>query len=373
MRGEVIVFEMRLSARLIGKDNNLNLLRFLAAFAVLCSHSVVLCSGKFGHEPLRNLIGLSLGDLAVDVFFAASGFLVARSLAGRGSGIEFLWGRFLRIYPALAVMLVGTVLLAPVFGTFSMSEVLRSAQTRHYLYQNFVLVRGVEFTLPGMFDTAPWKGIVNGSLWTMTYEVRLYLSLLAIWWPLRLFPRRRVFLFKAVCSAICAAALGWEIHTLFQNKPDAAGLIDPVPRLVLMFYSGVVWWIASRKVLLDWRILFPSAIALAASWWVLPQHAAQLLLSLWIPYAVWWFAFVPRGRILAFNRVGDASYGIYIYAFPLQQMWVVTHPNGGPAAMIACVGCATVALGFLSWHLLEKRALSLKGLPGRYLPGPSRY
>jgi len=237
---------------------------------------------------------------------------------------------------------------------------------------NFVLVRGVQFNLAGMFASAPWKDVVNGSLWTMTYELRLYLSLLALWWPLGIFPRRRKSLFKAFCVGIAVLALGWEIATLFLLRPEIAGQIDPVPRLVMMFYSGSVWWIASRKVALDGRILVGSGVLVAAIWWMGNQHLAQLLVTLWTPYAVWWLAFVPRGSVLAFNRIGDASYGIYIYAFPLQQMWAVTFPGRGPWAMIGWVGSATVCLGFLSWHLLEKRALSLKSLPARLLPRLSR-
>ena len=360
---------MRLSDKLSGKDNNLNLVRFVAAFAVLVSHSFVLATGDFSGEPLRASLGMSLGEIAVDIFFAASGFLVARSLVQRKSGVEFLWARLLRIYPALIAMIVLCVLVvAPAFGTLGFYDLLFAHGTRHFVFQNLTLVRGVELTLPGLFENAPWKGIVNGSLWTMTYELRLYLSLVGLWWLLRPFPRLRPKLFMASCTAIALLALVWYARTLTVGQTDKVGLIDPVPRLVLMFYAGTAWWIFSGKVILDGRLLLASGAVLAAARLAGAETLFHLLFALWLPYAVWWLAFVPAGAIRGFNRIGDCSYGLYIYAFPLQQIWAISFPGAGPWAMVAGAGTATVLLGFLSWHLLEKRALTHKNLPGRFFP-----
>lgn len=91
-------------------ENNFNLLRALAAFLVLFSHSYAL-TGSSSSEPLRMLLGMTFGSVAVDVFFVISGFLVCGSLLRRQSAIEFMKGRLLRIFPALLVMVGLTVLL----------------------------------------------------------------------------------------------------------------------------------------------------------------------------------------------------------------------------------------------------------------------
>lgn len=51
-----------------GKDNNFNLIRFIAASLVLFSHSFALTSGSGDAEPLKATIGMTLGSIAVDIF-----------------------------------------------------------------------------------------------------------------------------------------------------------------------------------------------------------------------------------------------------------------------------------------------------------------
>ena len=63
-------------------------------------------------EPLKPWLGLSLGTLAVYVFFAISGFLIAASYQRSQSVTRFLLARGLRLFPGLAVSLV-LVAMAP--------------------------------------------------------------------------------------------------------------------------------------------------------------------------------------------------------------------------------------------------------------------
>ncbi len=92
-----------------GKDNNFNLIRIIAAYAVLVQHAFPLALGPKTVVPLEVSLGVTIGMIAVDVFFMTSGFLVTASLLARKSTVEFVWARVLRIFPALFVMLMLTV------------------------------------------------------------------------------------------------------------------------------------------------------------------------------------------------------------------------------------------------------------------------
>ena len=93
------------------RDNNFNLIRFIAASLVLYTHSYALVIGTGDAEPLRNSIGMTWGSIAVDVFFVISGFLIASSFFERNNIVAFVWARILRIYPALIVAIIFCVLI----------------------------------------------------------------------------------------------------------------------------------------------------------------------------------------------------------------------------------------------------------------------
>ena len=72
-----------------GRDNNFNLIRVIAALAVLITHSFALAIGTGDAEPFQQTLGMTMGTIAVDIFFITSGFLVTASLLTRQSIIEW--------------------------------------------------------------------------------------------------------------------------------------------------------------------------------------------------------------------------------------------------------------------------------------------
>lgn len=137
------------------RNNNFNLIRMLAATAVLMSHSYPLALGHDAVEPLSDWIGLSLGELAVITFFCVSGFFISLSRDRAGSTVDFSTARFLRIYPGLTlVLLLSAFLIGPLFTTLSASEYFRSGETYGYLTHNLTLF-SMKFQLPGVFENTP--------------------------------------------------------------------------------------------------------------------------------------------------------------------------------------------------------------------------
>ena len=161
-----------------GRDNNLNFIKFVAATMVLMSYSFALFTGDASTEPWRKTLGMSMGGVVVDIFFCASGFLVAGSLIASQIARDFLAARALRIYPGLWVALLLVVLImGPLVTTHPNGIFFGSTETWKHLARNAVMVFGGAFQLPGVFEQNPWKGAVNGSLWTLPYELRAYLAL----------------------------------------------------------------------------------------------------------------------------------------------------------------------------------------------------
>lgn len=320
------------------RDNNFNFLRMLAAFAVLFSHSFALASGSDGAQPLKGLLGIGLGAIAVDVFFVTSGYLVTASVMRR-SLVEFFVARLLRIYPALIVCITLTVLvLGPAMTS---SSHYFDASTWSYFWHNVLLAPGSPNQLPGVFEGNPHGDAVNGSLWTLPYEIRLYAVVFVAWICTAFKPR----LFLAVTVAAALVALAW---LLYQDIS--------LPHLAWMFFAGSVLY--GLKLRFDGRIAAGVAIALVAS--AVDHRVFVLVYPLAVPYLVLFAALELRGPWLAYNRLGDYSYGVYIYAFPVQQTVIALRPGAGAAFVFVVSAAITVALAVLSWHLIEKRALALK-------------
>src|SRR5690606_10464322 len=157
-----------------GRDNNLNLIRVLAALAVLVSHAWPISRGFGEIQPLNRLTGYDMGALAVYVFFCISGFLIARSFERQPTLRHWLLARALRLFPALLVMLLLMVLvLGPLVTALPAGAYFSHPATLGYLPNNLSLALRQPW-LPGVFEATPYGGETNGSLWTLYYEVLCY-------------------------------------------------------------------------------------------------------------------------------------------------------------------------------------------------------
>lgn len=358
---------MQLSKCAQGRENNFNLIRLIAAVAVLYSHSFALVTGSDKVEPLRQSLGMTLGAIAVDVFFVTSGFLVTASLLTKQNARDFIWSRLLRIYPALIVMVILAVFLVGMsFTTLPAADFLSSHQTKKFVLKNTTLLFGVAYGLPGVFEGIPWKGVINGSLWTMPVETRMYAILVGIWLGLSLFGANRVKACAGAILAVAAAALALRFADRLYLHTG-----DDFLRLFYMFFSGAACYVLKDKLFLSRPHFLLLLIGVLASG--LDREMFFIYYNLSLPYLLLWVAYVPGGAIRKFNRLGDYSYGVYIYAFPIQQSLMALFPGISIAWMVGASAAATLTMAALSWHLIEKRALALKNKladgSGRVLEG----
>lgn len=335
-----------------GRDNNFNLIRFVAAAAVLLTHSYAVVGIDPNMEPMRHMTGKSFGGMAVDAFFIISGFLVTGSLLSRKSAIQFLAARVLRIYPALAMVNILTVFVLGLWlTTFSWHEYLGNSFIYEYLIKNTLLFFGIAYYLPGLFESHVIKGGVNGSLWTMYYEVRMYAILLLTWVILALITNRSRD--RKVSKVLAVVAAGAVCTHVFNHY---TGVDEHASRLYFMFFSGVLYYLLRARIVLSGHV-FLAALGLFI-FGVFFRPAFFLSYHLLLPYIVLYLAYIPDGWVRRYNRLGDYSYGFYIYAFPIQQTVVALNPGVSLAGMLASAFPVTLFFAVLSWHFVEKKALS---------------
>jgi peptidoglycan/LPS O-acetylase OafA/YrhL len=333
-------------------ENRFDVLRLTAAWLVLFSHSYPI-SGASINDPLTRIAALdTLGGVGVITFFALSGYLVTLSLQRNSNLLVFLWHRIVRIYPGLMVVCgLSMLVLGPLFTALPVGDYFEHPETWSYLWSatGFDAV----FRLPEVFNQVPLAQVVNGSLWSLPIEVRFYLALAVV----SLMPA--AMRFKALIVAAGLFAMLLLRPPALPQHETFFGLDYQHTKLGLVFALGAVYasW-GDRIRPLFWPAAYLIALAAALAAGSAVSTACFLLgagtLVLWLGLHAKWLPAIPE-------RMGDWSYGLFLYAFPVQQ--VLAHYGVHKAGIVPFVTLSTVvALAFaaLSWHLVEKRALRLR-------------
>ena len=345
---------MKIQDTLKERANNFTLLRLLAAMAVLYGHSYVLSLGiGRGEDPVSNFLirfwGESLPALAVDLFFVTSGFLVTASYLQRDSLFAFIEARALRIYPGLIVAVLFCVFVVGAFVTTDTAAAyFSSPATWSYIKNNSLLLKGIQFDLPSVFSNNPYPISVNGSLWTLPVELWMYFWV-AVIGSLSLLKSEKAF--NATFVVLCLMYAQSSNNFFIVSEPRNA-------QLALLFLLGGFFYVNRNKIPLGLSglVLLSTLVYLTTQY-----HFSGFLKAALFAYTVLLLALHPKLRLPSIDHWGDISYGLYIYAFPVQQGIAYLSPQIRPLSMFVLSTIVTVALAILSWRLVEKPALKLKG------------
>ncbi len=332
------------------EKNSFNLVRLLAALAVIASHSVLIPFGNGAKEPLHALTALTLGQHAVNIFFVISGFTLARSLDTNSNLAQYAVARLLRIMPALfGFGLVFALFIGPIMTSASLGEYFLDART--WLYPILV---GLQFQHtnppPGLFESAPIAGAVNNPLWTIKYEIFAYLALgivaLAGGLKRRWFIAATLVLFVALTRSFQPFEADGLLGPLFQAaKFGTCFLLGVMAYSMRSFVpTAAVWLIVSVATA---AVLWSSSFALFG-YLLVDAHLAFVVGANSFGFATKW------------TQVNDISYGTYIYGWPIQQSVLALLPGisalmGGSISVLLAI-----IAGYVSWQLIERPALSLK-------------
>jgi len=344
-----------IAALLHGRDNNFNLIRVLAASAVILDHSFALVAPERTVGALVDFESLELARVAVDVFFIVSGFLVTRSVLTQPTLVDYAVARILRLFPALlATTIFIAFLLGPAVSSVPLATYFSDPRPWLYVPMTLSLIT-YSLTLPGVFEHVPEAGLIDQPLWTLRYETMCYVLL-------GLFALVGLLATRTRASLTLAGLFAVYLLVTFATpwRGDIAA-VDSIARFVLCFFIGGAFYLYADKIRLDGRIAVALALVAVLA---LGTGAFEAASKLALAYGALWFALVPGGAIRRFNLIGDYSYGLYILCFPIQQTFVAFDPAIGPWALLVCSFPAVLAAAILSWHFIEHPALKQKARAG---------
>ena len=336
------------SAEVERMPNNFDALRLLLAAAVLVSHAYLLrpTNAAFGVDPLEAFTGetgFSIGALAVNGFFVLSGYLIAGSYVRSRSVRDYFVKRLLRIYPGF---LVAFLLTVTAFARITYGSASLGHTPGDYLFRALTLGEpGWAVTFHDM--------MINGSMWTIRPEFVCYvlIALLGVAGA----SRSRLVTTLATLAAWTSLMFSARFTPFLVSHST---VLSGMPRLTTYFLFGSFAFAWRGKLPLSGKMalaLLPivalSCLRLTSQLSVLPPTFAYVLLT---------FGVHSTPVIRRAARFGDFSYGLYLYASPIQQYVRLHHAPFPIVVDILLVTALTAPFAIASWYLIERVALRWK-------------
>ena len=333
--------------------NNFDLLRILFAWFVIVSHSYVL-NGDGATDPLFVATNSTFlfSFIGVKGFFIISGYLIFKSMMVSTSIFEYLVKRVLRIFPALAVVLLITLATVYFIYPSNLAPFFSNKEVYAYFLGNLILFKP-HFFIQGIFSGLPSTAI-NGSLWTIEYEFFFYLFILLFF-----FVRSHKRVLKIALMVVVVMFL--MVRLMFYNWTVQTHFFIPLEPL---FDLGIYFLMGSLLSCFDFETInYKHAIAvvlLLALIAAIYFGVGHTVVYVTLPFLVIYLG-KQTSKVATFVHasIGDPSYGIYLYAFPLQQFIIYWFRPSTLLLFIASTIGAFI-FGYLSWILIEKKALALK-------------
>ncbi len=330
------------------RHNNFDALRLIAALMVVHGHGADLTGQTIG-----GLWNLPFHRVGLDIFFAISGYLVTGSWERTPARADFLLKRCLRIFPGLIACVAVTVFVLGVWATtLPLGRYLAAGGLLYFT--NVALF--LQLKLPGVFTDSAAGAAVNGSLWSLGPEFICYFTI-----PALAVLRTR---FRLAALLVLAFGAGTVSIAVFAGRLPMLPLIwhiDPKYALaeVPFFAVGSLLCLVERhlartgRVEAMWRadlcllfMILNFGVSAWFGWGNLPVEWLTL------PYMVIGFGRMALPGLSRAGRFGDASYGTYLYAWPIQKLVLELLPRD-PLPVLTCAALSLCA-GLLSWHLVER-------------------
>jgi peptidoglycan/LPS O-acetylase OafA/YrhL len=336
------------------RNHQFDLLRIFFATLVLLAHAPEITDGNQSRELLHRFTHapITLGAIGVDGFFALSGYLIVQSWLGNPELLNFLRKRVLRIVPGYLVAVVLSTLavglLAPGVDHFF-------AGINVHFFNSVVLL-----SPPATPPVFPGLGyaVVNLAMYTIAYEFRCYLlvALLGLSGLLRrpiVCLGATVLLLSSLLYQTPLMRMHWPRHVeALLGQPAVAFRLTPI------YLVGVCFYLFRDRIVFRPLFAWIAAAVLVGFFAFIPSRA-EFALVLCGSYLMFYLGSMHLPSLSWMSRFPDISYGIYLYGWPVESLWIWFH-RGSPwvAFLVSTIIC--FGLGWLSWHFIERPALTLK-------------
>lgn len=357
-RGRVVSMQSYALKSLDTRRNNITLLRLVAAWLVLFTHSWTLLGAKGAQQYNAVdafLLGvmpfnMKLSGVAVALFFVLSGFLITKSFVVSKTFSRYVISRIIRIYPALWVcVLVCAFGFGAYFSDIPFSEYAGHKKTVKYVETNMLMFK-VDYRLPAMehlFPDNPNKNGINGSLWTLPAEIRAYI-LVAVFGLLAAFRSKLTFI-SAVGLIVAYYVFGQADFALMAHKGHY--------RLMLFFLIGSAAYVFREYIEVKFIVTFALGVVAVL---LRRTELFEIFGSIALAHFFFCLAYHPKIQLPPIDPIGDYSYGLYLYAFPVQQAIIAFQPDISPVMLVLQATLFAGLCAFLSWHLVEKPMIGVK-------------
>ncbi|MCJ1806059.1 MULTISPECIES: acyltransferase family protein [Flavobacterium] len=329
------------------RKNSINFLRFLMANIIMLAHLAELTKDK----SLYFLSCFCKSNLAVSGFFVLSGFLVTKSLVNTPNLKMYFLKRAKRILPAYITVIILSVIILSALSTLSYQDYFSDKMTCRYFFWNLFFLNFIEPCLPGVFAENPIP-FINGSLWTMKIEEGFYIILPILFYLINKFKNKnKVLAFFYLASILYSYVMLELFHLpLFEKQ---------LPGKLAYFIIGIYIYLNFNFFIKNkWKFL-------TGAWFLFLVQIYGLNMDLFFPFVlgvtVLFFAYsLPFFN--NFSSKADYTYGIYLYHFPIIQLFVYFEyfKKYNPFFVSLIMILLTYIIAYFSWHLIEKRFLNRK-------------
>lgn len=338
----------------VSHENNFGFLRLLFSYLVIISHSTHLIYDSESRELFYMLTGsVTFGMLAVDGFFLISGYLIYQSYENSKNFSSYMLKRFLRIFPGFIVA-----------SFLSIIFVVALADGQQLLI-NLNLYQWVKILLKTLILSTPHvdglllnasRQIINGSIWTVRYEFFCYLMVPLF--ALLSFKKINILLLTFLFLSICVYLITYNINYIYRNV--AFFSLFQFFRMTTAFLVGVCFF--KYRQIITWGNNY---VILCCLGLILLRFVStsffELGLFIFGGYVMFNFAFNFKSKML--ERVGsktDISYGVYLYAWPIQII-IIHHFNDINPWLLSAITLVLASFaGYISWVWIEKPFMDIK-------------